>query len=391
MSETKIIPTTGRNNCGGRCIIYAHVCDGVIEKLSTETKGTPEHPVPLCACAKGLNYHKTFLGEDRLRWPMKRVGERGEGKFARISWEEALDILTSEYIRIRDTYGPGSRYVNDGCGISAVMRGDRMMQRLLALDGGYLGCYNSYSSACIRNATDITYGTSETGTHPSDWLNSHLIILWGHNPAETKFDSSTMFYLKKAKAAGIPIIVIDPRKNDTAVALNAQWIPIRPATDSALADAMAYVIIKEGLQDQEFLDKCCLGFDAAHMPEGADPSLNCLSYLMGETDSIPKTPEWGEKITGIPADTIRELAIRYATTKPAAIIQGYGAQRNAYGEQSARGAILLACLTGNVGISGGSAAGAGDCSTHELPGFPVLDNPYNRALPVFLWTDAYTR
>ena len=98
MSETKIIPTTGRNNCGGRCIIYAHVCDGVIEKLSTETKGTPEHPVPLCACAKGLNYHKTFLGEDRLRWPMKRVGERGEGKFARISWEEALDILTSESV-----------------------------------------------------------------------------------------------------------------------------------------------------------------------------------------------------------------------------------------------------------------------------------------------------
>ena len=191
MSETKIIPTTGRNNCGGRCIIYAHVRDGIIEKLSTETTGTPEHPVPLCACARGLNYHKTFLGEDRLRWPMKRTGERGEGKFSRISWEEALDILTSEYIRIRDTYGPGSRYVNDGCGISAVMRGDRIMRRLLALDGGYLGSYNSYSSACIRNATDITYGTSETGTHPSDWLNSQLIILWGHNPAETLLLSLT--------------------------------------------------------------------------------------------------------------------------------------------------------------------------------------------------------
>lgn len=388
MSETKIIPTTGRNNCGGRCIIYAHVRDGIIEKLSTETTGTPEHPVPLCACARGLNYHKTFLGEDRLRWPMKRTGERGEGKFSRISWEEALDILTSEYIRIRDTYGPGSRYVNDGCGISAVMRGDRIMRRLLALDGGYLGSYNSYSSACIRNATDITYGTSETGTHPSDWLNSQLIILWGHNPAETRFDSSSMFYLKKAKAAGIPVIVIDPRKNDTVLALDAQWIPIRPATDSALADAMAYVIIKEGLQDQGFLDTCCLGFDAAHMPEGVDPSLNCLSYLMGENDGIPKTPEWGETITGIPADTIRELAICYATTKPAAIIQGYGAQRNAYGEQSARGVILLTCLTGNVGISGGSAAGSGDCSTHKLPKFPVPDNPYNRELPVFLWTDA---
>ena len=388
MNETKIIPTTVRTNCGGRCIIYAHVRDGIIEKLSTETTGTPEHPVPLCACARGLNYHKTFLGEDRLRWPMKRTGERGEGKFSRISWEEALDILTSEYIRIRDTDGPGSRYVNDGCGISAVMRGDRIMRRLLALDGGYLGSYNSYSSACIRNATDITYGTSETGTHPSDWLNSQPIILWGHNPAETRFDSSSMFYLKKAKAAGIPVIVIDPRKNDTVLALDAQWIPIRPATDSALADAMAYVIIKEGLQDQGFLDTCCLGFDAAHMPEGVDPSLNCLSYLMGENDGIPKTPEWGETITGIPADTIRELAIRYATTKPAAIIQGYGAQRNAYGEQSARGVILLTCLTGNVGISGGSAAGSGDCSTHKLPKFPVPDNPYNRELPVFLWTDA---
>lgn len=146
---------------------------------------------------------------------------------------------------------------------------------------------------------------------------------------------------------------------------------------------MAYVIIKEGLQDQEFLDKCCLGFDAAHMPEGADPSLNCLSYLMGETDSIPKTPEWGEKITGIPADTIRELAIRYATTKPACHYPGIWRPEKCIWEQSARGAILLACLTGNVGISGGSAAGAGDCSTHELPGFPVLDNPYNQSTASF--------
>ena len=86
MSETKIIPTTGRNNCGGRCIIYAHVCDGVIEKLSTETKGTPEHPVPLCACAKGLNYHKTFLGEDRLRWPVNVEKGNLPGSAGRKPW-----------------------------------------------------------------------------------------------------------------------------------------------------------------------------------------------------------------------------------------------------------------------------------------------------------------
>ena len=118
------------------------------------------------------------------------------------------------------------------------------------------------------------------------------------------------------------------------------------------------------------------------------PSQNCRSYLLGEHDGIPKTPEWAEKITGIPAGTIRSLAVRYATARPAALIQGYGPQRNAYGEQSARGAILLSCLTGNVGVSGGYAGGTGDCSTHEQPSFPVPDNPYNRRLPVFLWTDA---
>ena len=389
--EIRIIPTTGRNNCGGRCIIYAHVRDGKIEKLSTETKGTKEHPVPLCACARGLNYHKTFLGNDRLLWPMKRVGERGEEKFERISWEDAVDLLAREYIRIRDTYGPGALYVNDSCGVSALLRGDHMIRRLMALDKGYLDSYNSYSSACIRNASEITYGTGETGNYPSDWVNSKLIILWGHNPAETHFDSCTMFYLKKAKSLGIPIIVIDPRKNDTVIALDAEWIPIRPATDSALVDAMAYVIYKEGLADQKFLDECCLGFDENHMPPGVDGKESCLSYLTGEKDGIPKTPEWAEKITGIPAEMIRDLAIRYATAKPAALIQGCGAQRNSCGEQSARGAILLACMTGNVGVSGGYACGAGDCSTHASPVYPIPANPYNRKIPVFLWTEAIER
>ena len=94
--DIKIIPTTGRNNCGGRCIIQAHVKDGEILKLTTDTKEAAGSGVPLCACAKGLNYHKTFLGEDRLKYPMKRIGERGEGRFQRISWEEAVTIIAEE-------------------------------------------------------------------------------------------------------------------------------------------------------------------------------------------------------------------------------------------------------------------------------------------------------
>lgn len=390
-NETKIIHTTGRNNCGGRCIIHAHVKNGQIEKLTTDTLQAAGDDVPLCACVRGLNYHKTFLGPDRLRYPMKRVGQRGEGKFQRISWEEATDLIAREWVRIRDTYGPGSRYVNYATGISAAISGSSLAKRLLKLDGGYLGYYNSYSTACIRKATDLMYGTCETGNSLSDWLNSNLIILWGHNPAETKFDSETMYYLRRARKKGIPIIVVDPRRNDTAEQLGAEWIPLRPATDAALQDAMAYVIVEEGLQDQDFLDRCCLGFDKAHMPEGVDPSECVLSYLTGETDGVAKTPEWAEAITGVPAQTIRSLAIRYATARPAALVQGFGAQRHAYGEQGARGGILLACMTGNVGVSGGWASGSGLCTQHPWVDMPDVPNPYPMEIPTYLWTEAVVR
>ena len=106
-SHEIIINTTGRNNCGGRCLIHVHMKDGKIERLTTETQAEAGNAVPLCACVRGMNYHKTFLDEGkRLKYPMKRVGERGEGKFERITWEEAVDIIAKEWIRIRDTYGP---------------------------------------------------------------------------------------------------------------------------------------------------------------------------------------------------------------------------------------------------------------------------------------------
>lgn len=391
LQDVQVIRTTGRNNCGGRCIINAHVKDGEIIKITTDTLEEANGAVPLCACMRGRNYHKTFLGEDRLRYPMKRAGERGEGKFVRISWDEAVDMISEEWIRIRDTYGPGSRYVNYATGISALMRGNQLAKRLLSLDGGFLDYYNSYSSACSRFTTPYLYGTAETGNSLEDWLNTKLILLWGHNPAETVFDSGTMYYLKKAKEKGIPIIGVDPRQNDTIRALGAEWIPLRPSTDAALMDAMAYVIMKEGLQNQEFMDRCCIGFDKEHMPEGVDVSLCYLSYLYGEKDGIRKTPAWASEITGVPKEKIVWLALKYAMAKPAVLLQGYGPQRHGNGEQAVRGGIMLACMTGNVGISGGWAAGTGACSCHKLPVFPSPPNPYGMKIPVFLWTDAIVK
>lgn len=383
-----IIPTMGRNNCGGRCVIRAHVKDGVITKITTETQKEAGDRPALTACMRGLHYHETFLREDRLKYPMKRVGERGSGKFERISWDEAVDIIAKEWIRIRDTYGVGSRYVNYATGISALLRGNSLAKRLLALDGGYLDSYNSYSTACVSYATPYMYGTAQTGNSMETWLDSNFILLWGHNPSETQFDSETMYYLRKAKQKGIPIVVVDPRESDTIRSLGAKWIPVLPTTDAALMDAMAYVIYTENLYDKAFIDTCCIGFDEEHMPEGVDVKQNYFAYLLGELDGVPKTPQWASEITKTPVENILWLARSYGTAKPAALIPGYGVQRHGNGEQATRGGIMLACLTGNVGVKGGWAAGSGYLNYYPMPSMPLVLNPFFGRIPVFLWTEA---
>ena len=370
MSEVRTIPTMGRNNCGGRCRILAEVQDGKILSI----KGDPAYPDKL-PCIRGLSYHKTFLCEERLTKPLKRVGKRGEGKFEEISWEEAISWITKEWIRIRDTYGPASRYVNYGWGVEALLNGNNLAKRLLRLDGGHLDYYNSYSTACTNYTTPYLYGTEYSGSSYETLLDSKMIILWAHNPAETRFDN-LMYYLRKAKKQGTRIVVVDPRKNATVEALGAEWIGIKPTTDSALMDAMAYVIWKEDLYNHFFVEERCLGFD------------KYFAYLSGIEDGLEKTPAWAEKITGICKEQIEELARSYALAKPAALMQGYGGQRHANGEQFTRGGIMLACLTGNVGISGGWASGAGQCQIMDFPSIPVVENPVKEKIPVFTWTDA---
>lgn len=386
----EIIPTAGTNNCGGRCVIKAHVKDGVVVRLSTDNEEDKPEAPQLRACVRGRSYRKTFFHPDRLKYPMKRVGKRGEGKFERISWEEAVDTIAKETRRIKEEYGPLSRYVNYAWGYSACIHPMKLAKRLLALDGGFLDHYNSYSSACTTQATPYTYGTTSTGNTLDDWVNSKLIILWGHNPAETIF-GTTMYHLRRAKEAGAKIVVVDPRYSDTAIALADEWVPLLPGTDNAVMDAMAYVMITENLHDQEFLDKYTIGFDEDHMPEGIDGKESYKSYILGEKDGIPKTPEWAEKISKTPADTIIKLARDYATMKPAALVQGYGPQRHAYGEQPVRGGTVLAAMTGNVGISGGWASGMGSVSRINVPGVPIPESETYASIPCFLWTDAVVR
>lgn len=388
--KEKIISTCSINNCGGRCVIKAHVKDGMVVRVSTDTQDSGDLSTPpLRACVRGRNYRNMLYDPNRLKYPMKRVGKRGEGKFKRISWEEAIETIASEVKRIGDKYGPESRYVNYASGQSWGLHGGKNAARkLLALTGGFLNYRNDYSSGAGNVATPYTYGTNNSGSSFDSLLHSKYIILWGQNPSEMIFSTPYREYLMQAKKNGAKVIVIDPRYTDTAIAFADEWIPILPTTDNAMMDAMGYVIVKEKLHDQAFLDKYCIGFDGDHMPKGVAKEESLKSYLLGEKDGIEKTPEWAEKICGVPAEKIREIARDYAKTKPAALIQGWAAQRQAYGEQFMRGGAQLACLTGNVGKLGGWAAGTGYWSRSNIVYPFSYENPVKASIPCFLWTKA---
>lgn len=374
------------HNCGGRCLMQAHIEENRLLKV-TPDPGAPGRE-RLLGCIRGLTYKERLEHPDRLRYPLRRVGRRGAGQFERISWAEAIATIAGELKRITESYGPASRYIHYGTGIAGLLAENQFFRRLLCLyGGGYLNYYNSYSTACTMEATPYTYGTALTGSSRDNWLHSKLILLWGHNPAETVFGTNTLRYLQEAKKRGAKIIVIDPRYSDTAAALADEWVPLLPTTDNALMAAMLYVMLTEELYDRQFVERFCLGFDESQMPPGVPAEESLAAYLRGTVDGQPKTPEWAAAITQVPAATIRRLAREFATAKPAALLQGWGPQRHAYGEQPVRGATVLAAVTGNVGILGGWASGYGGYSLVKTAGIPY-DNPVKTAIPVFAWAEA---
>jgi anaerobic dimethyl sulfoxide reductase subunit A len=390
LAEERIIPTACAHNCGGRCVLLAHVSDGRIVQITTDSDPDEPDAPQLRACLRGRSYRSRVYHPDRLQHPMKRIGRRGEGKFARITWDEALDTIAGQIRRVISTYGNEAIFFPYATGNSGRLSEGACMRRLMGLLGGYLSFYNNYSNSANTWGLNYTFGTENTASSREDLVNAKLIILWGFNPAETYFGTNTPYYIQRAKEAGAKIIVIDPRYTDTAVAFADQWIPIRPTTDNALIDAIAYVLITEGLVDEAFLDWHALGFDEAHLPEGAEAGSSYKSYILGTADGVPKTPAWAEAITGVPAQTILHLAREYGGVKPAAIVAGYGPQRHAYGEQPSRGLATLQAMTGNIGISGGSAGAFGWSGYGRPPRVGALPaaNPVKLSIPAFRFTDA---
>ncbi|MFC2003162.1 molybdopterin-dependent oxidoreductase [Chloroflexota bacterium] len=341
-SQEKVVWFTCTSHCAGQCLFKVHVKDGVVARIETDDR--PDEP-QYRGCFKGHAYRQLLYHPDRLKYPLRRVGERGEGKFERISWDVALDTIASELKRVKETYGPAARMLLSSGGDVPLLNLGGLVQRLLNLDGGCTTQWGFHSFEGASFAALTAYASWFCCTARDDLPNSRLIILWAWDPANTIHGTTTTYHLMKAKEAGAKIIAVDPRLTDTAATFADQWIPIKPCTDAAMLVAMAYVIIKEKLQDQAYLDRYTVGFD------------QFKHYVMGNEDGIPKTPAWAETITGVPASTIENLAREYATTKPAALMDGIAPGRTAYGEQYHRAAIALAAMTGNIGIHGGNAPG----------------------------------
>jgi anaerobic dimethyl sulfoxide reductase subunit A len=390
--ELRIATVLCNNDCGGRCHLKAHVRGGRVLRITNDDFPDTEERPQLRGCLKGRSLATFFNNPQRLTYPLKRVGRRGEGKFERISWDEAIELVATKLKSVLNTWGPDAVYIQYATGQEGLMNGASWARRLMNLLGGHLAYYGTYSSACLAYTAPFITGYRDTNSYQT-LVRSKLIILNGFNPAETIFETNSNYYLAKAKETGAKVIVIDPRLSETAATFADEWIPLKPTTDAALFAAMAQVIVTEQLQDQEFLDRYCIGFDAAHMPDGVSGKESYKSYLLGVLDSRPKTPEWAAPITGVPADTIRRIAREYATIKPAQLIQGLGPQRHATGEQSVRSGIVLACITGNLGKRGGGWGGGEGARRLSIPikGIPVGENCVKAAIPVFLWTDAITR
>jgi anaerobic selenocysteine-containing dehydrogenase len=324
MGMRRIIKT-GCGLCHGGCGLLVHVENNEIVKIT----GDPESPINRgVICLKAAEALKQAQHPDRLKYPLRRVGERGSGKWEKISWDEAFDIAAEAFTRCKEKFGPES---------------------VIFIRGGFKGNYEAGYVARLANAFGtpntssmasvcfiarvygdaITYGFSP---YPDYEYPPSCIMVWGANMPETRIGEGTI--TRSLAQQGTKLIVVDPRKFDLSRKADIS-LQVRPGSDLALALGFIHVIITEDLYDHEFVEKWTTGF--------AELKKHVSQY----------SPESVEEITWVPATLIRDAARLYATSRPAIIQVGNGIDNTPNNFQTARALAILRAITGNIGIPGG--------------------------------------
>ncbi|MDQ7092086.1 molybdopterin-dependent oxidoreductase [Desulfosporosinus sp. PR] len=374
------------HNCGSRCLNKAFVVDGVVVRQKTDDThpDSPDFPQQR-GCLRGRSQRQQVFGADRLKYPMRRKNWapgggkkelRGQDEWVRITWEEAFDAIAGEMKRIKGQYGNRAFFADGG-----------PASKTLALYGGYVSNWGTTS----RGTWHGTNGPVGIGPSAVEGINDRLdmrncetVIMFSQNPAWSCAGSAAYNFLQ-VKKAGAEFIAVDPFYNDTYALLEANWIPTRPSTDTALLIGLAHTLIKEDdpvtnpLIDWEFLKNNTIGFDADSMPEGSDPKDNFKDYVLGTYDGIPKSAEWASEICGVEPDRICSLARAMNKNKKVAILFGWASARTQNADSLPQMVMTIGAITGHMGKSGHMCGVS--CHTGSSNGGPSLVNPGGNGLP----------
>ena len=390
--EWRIAPCPYNCSCGaGRCLLRAYVVDGVPQFLRTDEEGEDSIDVPQRrACPRGRAQISNILSADRVKYPMKRKGwspdnpngqMRGKDEWERISWDEAMDILASETKKIIDKYGVKGIFTvcYDLQGVNHYT--DANLFVLSKLGGFVNNKWGTVSLGSWPFPQMFMTGTLSAGPDPIGLRDSKLQVHFGCNWMANK-GGNWAYYMQRARANGSKIIIVDPWLNQTVEGIADEWVPVRPGTDTALVLGMAYHMIENNLQNQEFLDTYCVGFDADHMPEGADAKENFKDYVLGTYDGEPKTPEWAAKICGTPVASIKSLAEEIAAAETVSLFAAQSSTKIPAGEMFAQAFYTLAFMHG-VGTPGNYASWTGLVTGSVGAGdwINAAENPTNPLYP----------
>lgn len=311
--------------CHPRCGMLLHIDDGKVVKIT----GDPDHPISRGAlCERGRLMLDHIYHPDRLNYPLKRVGERGEGKWERISWEQALDEVAEKLSKLRDEFGAETLTFTHGT--KRTYHWD--CRRFFNLFGSPNTCGVNTICMCPSYATEYaTYGGMVMG---SDIVHSQCVVMWGCNASKSNPMGLTPM-IAAARKNGAKLMVVDPRRTPEAEKADL-WLQIRPGTDLALMLGWIRYIIANDLYDKDFVANHTVGFD--------ELKLAVESY----------TPEKVEEITSVPAALVVESATMYATAESAVIPFGLGLDKQGVNStQCARGRAILRAITGNLEVPGG--------------------------------------
>jgi anaerobic selenocysteine-containing dehydrogenase len=294
--------------------------------------GDPAHPVTKgFLCAKVNRYLERTYHPDRLTTPLRRVGLKGAGRFAPISWDEALDEIAARLGHIVAEHGAESVLPYSYAGTMGLLHGSSMDRRFFHRIGASL-LDRTICATAGAEALGHTYGT-RLGTDTEAVPEAKLIILWGTN---TLTSTPPLWpFIRRAVATGARTVCIDPLRTRTAVACN-EHVAIRPGSDAAFALSMMHVLFRDGLHDEAYLESMTAGWEKLRDRVLADYS-----------------PEKVAKICRVPADTIERLAREYGTTRPSFIRLNYGLQRHGGGGSAVRAISILPAVTGSWNDVGG--------------------------------------